>query len=483
MRAALRVLSCVFLPHALAGCTTSDPSPPVAAEVVIPPAGPAMCEPFSPDPGGPLSLERAAEAHRRAELRRHLRMEEALEPGFLFARAGVVADDARIRGGEVACATLREIGRLVFDHEYTYADGLGAPFRRVQKGLDGGPETNACRSCHWRGGPAGAGSLLDNVLLLGDGDRISSADARNPPPLVGLGVVELLAAEMSADLQRQLDAAILGGPSAGPVSLETKGVSFGSITVGPDGAVDTSAVEGIDADLVIKPFGWKGNFTTVAEFARGSIKDHLTLEVGEGPLTEGLLTALLMYLVTLDLPGIVLPVTARDLPSAGEPRPPPTAFEYADEWADGLLLFEDIGCAHCHRRELVLEDSVLEIGGVQLDLAEDVGLLQYDPTLGGYPVRVFSDLKRHDLGDAARSQHVHRGVDQGEYLTRRLLGLNGSLPYFHDGRAPFLDHAIAAHGGEASFARAAFEALDRWDKGRLRIYLMSLRRHWQVVIN
>ncbi|MCZ7679922.1 MAG: hypothetical protein M5U28_14640 [Sandaracinaceae bacterium] len=74
------------------------------------------------------------------------------------------------------------------------------PLRARARGALRGPETNGCRSCHWRGGPAGAGDLPDAALLFGDGDRTSSADPRNPPSLAGAGVVEALAAQLTADL-------------------------------------------------------------------------------------------------------------------------------------------------------------------------------------------------------------------------------------------------------------------------------------------
>ena len=161
----------------------------------------------------PLSLEAAREAHRRAELRRHLRFLEAIDPGYLLRATAPLVRQVEIDSGKVPLGTLYETGRLLFEHEYSFADGLGArgasqaaaggqsPFRRVHQGRFGGPETTTCTSCHWRGGPAGAGALQDNSFLYGDGDALESADPRNPPPLQGVGVVEVLAQEMSAELQ------------------------------------------------------------------------------------------------------------------------------------------------------------------------------------------------------------------------------------------------------------------------------------------
>jgi hypothetical protein len=185
-----------------------------------------QCESFAVDPEPPLSIERAREAHRRAELRRHLRMEEAVAPGSVLRRLGD-AIALELQNDQPNCAQLAEAGRLIFEHEHGFESGLRRPFRRVQLGEFGGPETTTCRSCHWRGGPAGAGSVLDNSFILGDGDRISTADARNPPHLLGLSLVERLAVEMTQTLHAQRAALLASGP--GEVSLEAKGVRFGTL--------------------------------------------------------------------------------------------------------------------------------------------------------------------------------------------------------------------------------------------------------------
>ena len=108
--------------------------------------------------------------------------------------------------------------------------------------------------------------------------------------------------------------------------------------------------------------------------------------------------------------------------------------------------------------------------------------IRYDESVGGYPVWLFSDLKRHDMGEANTARHVQRGVATGEYLTPRLWGVANSGPYLHDGRAPSLDYAIAGHDGEGAAARAAYAALPPGDKGALRVYLMSMRRAPRVVV-
>jgi len=134
---------------------------------------------------------------------------------------------------------------------------------------------------------------------------------------------------------------------------------------------------------------------------------------------------------------------------------------------------------------LVLDSPMLEAEGLPpIDLSQNMRQpgLRYDASLGGYPVWLFSDLKRHDMGKANAAQHVQRGVAPEEYLTPRLWGVADSAPYLHDGRAPSFDYAIAGHDGEGAAARAAFLALSLEDRGWLRVYLMSMRRVPRVFV-
>jgi CxxC motif-containing protein (DUF1111 family) len=134
---------------------------------------------------------------------------------------------------------------------------------------------------------------------------------------------------------------------------------------------------------------------------------------------------------------------------------------------------------------LVLERPVVDVDGVpRIDLARDMRApgVTYDPTLGGYPVWLFSDLKRHDMGAANVARHVQRGVALGDYLTPRLWGVADSAPYLHDGRAPSFGYAIAGHDGEGAAARAAFAKLPRDQKADVNVYLMSLRRAPRLLV-
>jgi hypothetical protein len=488
-----------------AACSETEPPPPVE------------CPPFEPNVRDGLSLEAAREAHRWAALRRTLRYEEARSPGHVLALTRERTD-----GDAVCISDFYVAGRVLFEHELGFADGLGNelsetrrrnPFRRVQEGRFGGPETQTCRSCHWRGGTAGAGDFPDNALLFGDGDLTSSADARNPPSLAGAGVVEALARQMTAELAAiRAEAAERARQSgaAFDAPLVASGSDFGALRALPDGSFDASGVTGIDADLVVRPFGWKGTFGSLREIVDAALQAHMGVQseslvrehesdtdlLGDGPvsdpdadgveseLSDGQVTAIVAFLASQATPIVRPHETVAELGPSAPGLYEPLAAIFVDEWARGRALFDELGCASCHRPMTVLRDPVLDLGGTEIDLARGAEhpRIAYDESVGGYAVFLFSDLARHDLGEENASQHVDRGVAPTAWLTRPLWGLADSAPWLHDGSAQTLDLAIGRHGGEAAPARDAFRALGRDDVSALRVFLMSLRREWRPVV-
>lgn len=447
-------------------------------------------------PATGLSLEATTESFRRAELRQELRLQEALTPGFTLRAAAATADDTRIERNEVCAVDLYETGRLLFEHAFTQAEGASAVRHRVQLGRRGGPETTSCTSCHWRGGPAGAGSIVDDSFLLGDHDRISSADPRNPPALAGAGLVQALASEMSTELAAQRASAVEQASRSGQaveVTLQSKGVAFGTVTITAQGRMLRSKLEGIDPDLVVRPFGWKGTAATIPEFIAEATMLHfgvtpaslftpkgiapasrqpLDIESTEKPeLTNGQVIALSVYVAGLAPPTTIAPLDATGRTTV-----------LGDAIVRGRALFETVGCSNCHRPRLPLQAPVLTLAtggmrGLRLDLTRDTESQSITRSSdGAYYVDLYSDLKRHDLGAGVESKHVHGGIAPRLYITRPLWGLADSAPYFHDGGAATVDAAIARHNGEAGLARDNWDELALADRNALRLFLLSLRR-------
>jgi CxxC motif-containing protein (DUF1111 family) len=257
--------------------------------------------------------------------------------------------------------------------------------------------------------------------------------------------------------------------------------------------VDVSELEGIDADLVVKPFGWKGTFPTLRRAVEDAALVHFGIQshvlaighqaqpdperLGEGPawydpdddgrareLEEGTLTATAVYLAMLEAPQLV----------------PPHDPGLRDRWARGSATFDAIGCADCHRRELPLSSPVWEEWPDTTDGPPVTLNLQLDGEhpKAGARVQLLSDLRRHDMGPALADprQGAPGEPPPGTFLTRPLWGLAESGPWLHDGRASTIPEAITAHGGEAEASRAAYDALDDDERADVHVFLLSLSR-------
>ncbi len=421
---------------------------------------------------------------------------------------------------------LRRIGGLIFSTPFTKLDGHGhgpvsahdpdsletrptlqgnGTFLRVN-GLD----AQTCMECHsvlsnavvpFRFGVGGVGSGSSNAMFkptwidpTTGGKENFNGRFINPPFLFGSGGVELLAKEMTLDLQ-QLRAQAQQSPGT-RVALVTKGVSFGSITCQQDGTCDTSQVEGVNADLVVRPFGRKGEFPTVRAFDVEAMEFHFGMEpvelVGEGvdrdndgvinEVTIGQISALHIFNTTLTPPVIDDPsCEAQYLWSV----PPHDLKNEFCEARAGLEIFTSIGCADCHVPSLTTDSPMLTYSFPEVptdptaNVFHSVDLTDY-PTFfeeaeqGGLVVPLFADLKRHDMGPGLAESFGEELAAQ--FTTARLWGVADTAPYLHDGRALTLTDAIALHGGEAQDARDAFvHTLNAQEKEALLAFLRSLR--------
>ena len=411
---------------------------------------------------------------------------------------------SRIDAGEASAADLFIAGEAVFERDFTLAEGLGSgrpralPSRVERRFGEGGPDALSCRECHGRGGDDGQGELHQRAFLDGDGARPASAAARVPPHVAGGGLVELLAAEMSAELRGTVAAVAQAARRNGQpqrVKLSAKGVEFGEVLVGEGGVLDNRKLLGIDADLVVKPFGWKGVAADLRAFVRRALPQHLGLEPlpeamtaagadavedrgqhhdGDGDgiydeITEGQLSALVVYLALLDAPQLLLP------------RSP----ELLAAWRRGRAAFDRAGCATCHRSSLPLASTRLEVrapGSTRAFAIDVIADNQQPPALDreeyqtSVAVPLYSDLRRHDLGPAL-AERTERGVPPQLFLTRALWGIGDRGNYYlHDGRARSLRAAILAHGGEATAARDAYAGLAPDEARAIDVFLRSLRR-------
>ncbi|MBI4605259.1 MAG: hypothetical protein HY721_25125 [Planctomycetes bacterium] len=476
-------------------------------------------------------------------------------PAFPFTEH---LDQARVTSGGVRFRELFTIGDELFETRFNALDGVGAlrlpdgtalpgRFSRVPPGGGRftGPNGQACAACHDTPFGTSAGDASANVAQDPAGAGQPPFNQRNTTSLFGAGLLQRLAEEMTEDLLALRDQAAaqaaLGGPAVA-VALVTKGVSFGSIAAvrdaGGDVTFDASGVEGVSPDLVVRPFGWKGNVASLRDFVRGAALNELGMEADElvakdslgrsdpdgddveGELSVGDITAITVYVAAQETP-----TTVARRASAGRSAPPGEEFAAASR--RGEEVFSRIGCAGCHVPELRLEDPVFEeptsrAGGSYLDGDIDPAVTLLDPSRpfrfdlarqgdfprpephpeGGLRVRLFGDLKRHRMGsELSDAQETPVSVGTGEQLevdgvpqtvvvsellTAELWGAGSTGPWLHDGRAGSLEEAALLHGtddpppegdpdrSEAQEERDAFAALSAREKEDLVTFLKSL---------
>jgi CxxC motif-containing protein (DUF1111 family) len=131
---------------------------------------------------------------------------------------------------------------------------------------------------------------------------------------------------------------------------------------------------------------------------------------------------------------------------------PPASWEMTPARQHGQALFEQLGCAGCHVPELRTGANSIS-------------------ALSNQPVRLFSDLLLHDMGEGLADGRPDGDATGREWRTAPLWGLrimreflNGDAFLLHDGRARTVEEAILLHGGEAQAARDAFAALTSSDR-------------------
>jgi len=317
----------------------------------------------------------------------------------------------------------------------------------------------------------------DDGSVSDDGVANISGRMINPPFNFGAGGVEALAKEMTTELQALIEKAEENPDQV--VNLITKGVSFGSI-ISTGGHLDTSNVEGIDDDLVVRPFGRKGCCFSIRDFDRGAMQFHHGIQpeevVGSGidadgdgvvdELTIGEMSALHIFQVALDRPRQKKDLTQQE--------------------RVGEILFTGIGCAVCHIPELTTNSSHLPVAFpeiptnpsanvfMNIDLTETTpGYEERNDQNGGVVVPLFADLKRHHMGSGLAESTGEPNV--AFFTTARLWGVADTAPYMHDGRAMTLSQAILLHGGEAQDKRDNFATLPVADQEALLAYLLTLQ--------
>ena len=393
---------------------------------------------------------------------------------------------------------------------------------------EGGANATRCIACHNSPVANGAGDIAMNVVV----DPAHTGDPalyleRNTPPIVALGVTQRLAEEISMALYRQRDAAIRRACSDGVADTEltAKGIDYGRLRITrirqhPCAVdIDDSGVDGIDNDLVVRAFGWKGNHATIRAFTRGAAHNELGLQAVEivgredgdfdgvtSELSVGDVTALTVYMAALERP-----VTRRELTRLGLDKL--DALDIA-KIAAGEEVFAAAQCTRCHIPRLEIDHPVFqepsatpgfydqpfpdgsspEAHGLLLSTAIRIDLTRDPPNnrivrddgevillgalsrgRGGHVwAPWYTDFKRHDMGADLADPADPLGLGAAVFMTRSLAGVGSTGPWLHDGRATSLHEAILMHGGDAAESRDAYLDAGVEERSALIAFLQDL---------
>ncbi len=411
-------------------------------------------------------------------------------------------------------------GRQLFQRKFSADEGVGPRVNFMSTGditqnrALGAGLTDSCAACHGRPrGSAGFG-----------GDVNTRPDSRDAPHLFGLGLVEQLAEEMTERLRDTRSKALNAAANRNRCvtsPLRAKHVSFGFITACPNGSVDTSEVDGVNADLRIRPFFHQGGTVSIREFVIGAFKDEMGLQAWD---------PVLCAVTDPDNPqAATSPAGFAYDPELDEFERPPVCDASGDADNDGIVneidpalvdhmefyllnyfkpgrykvtqkarqgrvLMEKIGCTTCHKPNLTIKTDrrVADVEtvynprkGIFNDLFATATTLftpendgsefpKLLPTGEKFVVKnFFSDLKRHDLGPAFHEREFD-GTVVKEFVTEPLWGVGSTAPYGHDGRSINLDAVIRRHGGEAIESRNAYVRLGDNRQQKILAFLQTL---------
>ncbi|HSC26910.1 MAG TPA: di-heme oxidoredictase family protein [Vicinamibacterales bacterium] len=425
-------------------------------------------------------------------------------------------ESADIASGRMDFEKIFDAGSLLFHAEFNGLDGVGSFMREDGTTLNRfapmgprGPAAQSCAECHNRP-PGGFAGLAHSGISTDPAKKgVPPFNVRSVTSIMGNGILQLLAQEMTEELQATRDAAVAAAKaSPGTVitrELKSKGTAFGSIsataTSSGDITFDVSRVEGIDPDLVVRPLGWKGDTPNLRLFSAGAsaaamglIAEELIWKKapGQNPdvdgdgvtreLSVGDITALTIYQAAQETPA-----EFAHLATLGYVRPPTPA--QTAQIAAGRKAIAAIGCTSCHTPEMTLvntrfEEPTLRGNGNYYNRVLAGQDPNFDPkrpawfdilkqaqppraearTGGGATIRLYGDLKRHAMGrvlaDPASETESPATPDAEDlmydgtvvkipadvFLTAELWGVGNTGPWLHDNRAGTLREAILLHG-------------------------------------
>ncbi len=282
----------------------------------------------------------------------------------------------------------------VYDFPFVKLNGLGATSCfdcHSSIGVYTDPTTPGAGRVRKPSTPGGSGGFSTNAFINDEYPARAVKLIRNPPHVFGTGYTQRLAEEMSIALQAQAEAACLASKKTGAtasIALAAKGVAFGTLSATAttaaslagavptavraaetktDCALDTSGVVGVEPDLIIRPFQWKGIASSVRHFVRDALDFHFSIQAtekvgdvdcdGDGKTNEvglGDVAALTAYVAMTRPPVQQIPAGQEKVVARGTQL-------FAGQGISGLSAAAKGMCSQCHSMSMTVDQAVLTI--------------------------------------------------------------------------------------------------------------------------
>lgn len=345
-------------------------------------------------------------------------------------------------------------GDARFEEAFSPAGGLGPIFNNV-----------SCGSCHagdGRGRPEpgfsnvvvrldpaaapgrhGSATIEQRAVMGAEAERVPGGiplSRRLPPPVFGLGLIEAIPAERIVE-------------GADPEDRDGDGISGRPHWVRPAPWVPSTEPGG-GGGLQLGRFTRKARASTILEQVAEAYHKDMGITSDFLPLENENLSAVTPardIAVDPEIPRDVVRSVVTYLRLLAPPAPGPMT----ESRQVGERLFVETGCAACHTPEL-------RTGPHEV------------PALSDQPVRLYSDLLLHDMGDELADGIPDAGATGREWRTAPLWGLRvmrdflgGSAFLLHDGSARSVPEAVERHGGEGAASRGRFRALSAASRASL----------------
>ncbi len=218
--------------------------------------------------------------------------------------------------------------------------------------------------------------------------------------------------------------------------------------------------------LRVGRFGWKNQHASLVSFSADAYLNEMGIT---SPLMPVENTANGRAIAEFD--GVPDPENTEDVESfarfmrATKAPPRDEALAATADAQSGSQIFDRIGCAICHVRNITTAAAGTVING---------GVLAVGSALGDRLIHPFSDFLLHNVGTGDGMVQNGGPSTRNKLRTPPLWGVRTRNQLMHDGQSLSFNNTILRHGGEASMVINSYRRLNDTQRNQLIAFLRSL---------